>query len=227
MANLTCGVSSLQAHVLRVTKLNADGSVDTGNPQGTYIFDQLVTLNITPEITEGQTIEQVLASGVTCVKFQDKDRLTGFSFEMELCSWDAELMSVLGLGAGVLSEATDSIGFDFGGDSATTCSASSSTAAPVAFEVWTKAYQCTGPVTGYAYIRWVFPYVEFAFRNDAWAVQNGVMLFSVGGTAKSNASYPAAGAHDDSPFAITSLGAFFLSNAAPTATCGYVATPTP
>lgn len=225
MANETYGVSSIQAHVLRVVRLNEDGSVDYGNAQGTYIFDQLVSLNINPEITEGQNIEQVLASGVTCVKFQDKDRLTGFTFDMELCSWDGELMDVLGLGGEVIDDGEgNTIGYDFGGDSTTSCSASSITATPVSFEIWTKAWDCTSPKTGYAYLHWVFPYVEFSFQ-DQWQVSNGVMLFTVGGKGSSNASYPATGPHADLPVAITSAGAVFLDDTAPTATSGYVPTP--
>jgi len=225
MANTTHGVSSVQAHVLRITKLNADGSVDTGNPQGTYIFDQLVTLNINPEILEGQDIEQILASGVQCVKFKDKDRLTGFSFDMELCTWDGELMDVLGLVPSTIVDGSgDTIGVDFGGDSSTSCSSSTTIAKPVAFELWTKAWDCTSPKAGFTYIRWVFPFVEFAFQ-DQWSVDNGVTLFSVGGDGSSNAAFPALGPHSDMPYALTSAGAMFLDATAPTAVSGYQATP--
>lgn len=228
MVNLTCGIGSLQACALRVTRLLSTGAIDAGNMTGTYISDAFIEFSFTPDLAEGDEFEQKAATGIVCKKATFPDQLTGLDVSLTLCDTDAEVLEILGAVPAIIDTggmAPDTIGAVFGGGSTGTCG--SGTTSPVALEVWTKAWACNAQDGTNPYIRWTFPFTEWTLAADAFTVTNDFAFITVNGVARPNQLWPATGRTDDVSVGDYSdqLGGYELDTACPTAACGYSATP--
>lgn len=225
MANLTCGIGSLQACALRVTRLLADGSIDAANAQGTYVTDAFIEFSYTPELADGDSFEQKSATGRVCKRATFPDQLTGLDVSLQLCDLDAELLEILGVFPAVIDDGTDTIGAVFGGGTDTTCA--SVITSPVALEVWTLAWSCNAQDGTNPYIRYTFPFLEWSLSADAYTITNDLAFITINGVARPNQNWPVTGRSDGASNGDYSnqLGGYELDVACPTTACGYTATP--
>lgn len=96
MANNDC-LPQIQACAIRVAVLDSNG-VPSPGANKLYTSDALTTLTLTPNYTDGETIEERNACGGLCVSYRSLDTLNWFDVELTICSHDPYLVEMLGQG---------------------------------------------------------------------------------------------------------------------------------
>lgn len=89
--------SSIQGAAVRVTRLQADGSLATG-ANAAYVMQAFTRVSFTPEFEEGEDITEKSANGNICVAFKTNDTLKRVTIELAICEPDAEFSEILGGG---------------------------------------------------------------------------------------------------------------------------------
>lgn len=222
---------SLQTLAVRVAKLDANGSPDTGT--NGYVTDAIIDGTIGAEIEEGDEFTQKNAQGAICQTFKDCDRFKRANVELNLCHLDAELLEML-VGGSVIRDLAgpgvgDAIGYEVP-------SASGECPNGVCLELWTKAWdgssQATPTFAGgttIVYFHFVLPKVKFQIGDLNF--ENDFMTIPVTGFGDENPRITANGPFDDWPADVASRGGitgalgFFLDTTLPTVTCGAIDVP--
>jgi hypothetical protein len=180
----------------------------------------------TPEYEAGQEYTQKDGCGALCVNFRDGDVLKRMTLELELCTRDIELISLL-TGATIHyddSETPAPIGFSRRPGSA-------GSPPKVAVEVWTRnvssAGLCTVTTTA-PYTRVIWPAAEFTLGEQAFA--NEVATVRLTGFGEGNPLFTD-GCWNDVPSTITldpdSPEHSFYDDELPTLGCGFTVAPVP
>jgi hypothetical protein len=220
---------SLQVCALRVAKLDAAGSPESGANNG-YVSDAIIQAQIQVEVEEGDEFTLKNGCGAICQTYKDCDRVKRVTLDMDLCQLDSELLSLLTSGSNIIDISSgDSIGYQLP-EAQTECSNG------VSLELWTKAwdgsYQATAPVyggTAETWWHWVMPSVKFQLGQ--LSLQNDVLTVPVKGFGNDNPRITANGPFDDWPSDIVALGGitssagWFLDDTLPTASCGFINVP--
>lgn len=172
--------ASVQGAAIRVTRLNADGSLATG-ASASYVMNAFIRVSFTPEFEEGDEITQKNAAGAVCVTFKAADTLKRVTMEVAICEPDAEFTEIVGGGV-LLSSAGNVVGY----------------AAPeagvdpnpngVALEVWSYAVQGGKRASANPYYHWVFPYVNLRASAER-VIENGLMANTFQGQGLGNAEF--------------------------------------
>lgn len=87
----------VHACAMRVTDLDTNG-VPLPGPDHIYVTDALTTLTFTPEIADGDEIEEKNACGAICVSYVGDPSFKFLGIELELCTPDPYLEAMLGRG---------------------------------------------------------------------------------------------------------------------------------
>lgn len=207
--NTLC-TTSVQLCAMRILRLEADGSFVVG-PDNAYITDSMITLEIEPDIEDGEEIEQATGCGDLCVSFRDDDRLKRLSVSMEICTIDPELHEIL-VGGEVLTDlGGDTIGYQYPriGKQAPT---------PVSIEAWTKNIDVTDPHVDYPWIRFTLPRVKM--RIGSKTAENAAMTHPLEGFASENPSF-GLGPLGDLLDPADAAAQFQFDTDIPTADCGW------
>lgn len=207
MANFTSGLSGVGADAFRVRRLNCDGTVvdepdDNADIVG-YATCKMSEITLTPEVLEGEVIQQRNAGGRLCVNIERDDEVTGYTAEVEQCDLDAEFQEIIGAAAGRITtgSAPDTIGVILpGGTQSCSCSGAAAECRDVVAEFWVPLYDCN-ELTGYA--RWVLPRIRFTLGTNTLTFGNAAILPRFTGKVKPNTSLPADGPWGDFPAGIT------------------------
>lgn len=86
--------ASVQGAALRVTRLNADGTLATGDLDS-YTTSAFLRMSFTPEYEDGEEITEKAADGTVCVSYKAPDRLKRVTMELAICEPDPELTALL------------------------------------------------------------------------------------------------------------------------------------
>lgn len=86
--------ASVQGAALRVTRLNADGTLGTGELDS-YTTSAFLRMSFTPEYEDGEEITEKAADGTVCVSYKAPDRLKRVTMELAICEPDPELTALL------------------------------------------------------------------------------------------------------------------------------------
>ena len=97
--------SSIQGVAVRVSRLQADGSLATG-AVASYVMKAFTRVSFTPEFEEGEDITEKSANGEICVAFKTNDTLKRITMELAICEPDPELTEMLGGGTLLAAAAT-------------------------------------------------------------------------------------------------------------------------
>jgi len=200
MADPTC-YSSLQACLIRLSKLDASGAPLAGAANG-YASTAVIDLTVAVEIEEGDEFTLRNACGEICATFKDVDRIKRLNLSLNLCQLDFYLIEFL----------TDADLFESGGVPVGFQYPSVSAAAPngVCFEIWTKAWDGTEQATptfttpDVAYDHWVFPRTKWVMGD--LTMENDLMVVPVEGTSEENSNITANGPFNDWPAAVAGAG---------------------
>jgi hypothetical protein len=98
--------ASVQGAAIRVTRLNADGTLGTGELDS-YTTSAFLRMSFTPEYEDGEEITEKAADGTVCVSYKAPDRLKRVTMEVAICEPDPELSALLA--GGVLLTRNESI----------------------------------------------------------------------------------------------------------------------
>ena len=224
MASYSC-LKSLDICAVRASVLNADGSPDFGQVNGTAYDLSTISLGRTAISTTVTGVSQEDGCGRICISIPDRNITTGETLSLVLCQLNLELINVLTGAEVCLDGSTDVIGIQAPDPAATQL--------PVEFHAWTKAYTSAGQnASPYSYYHWVWPSVLWSIGD--WNIQRGVLQVSLTGTATGNANL-GDGAFADLPCPVTSFFGVFLADDIPdpdvspysanTEGCGFITTP--
>jgi hypothetical protein len=86
--------ASVQGAAIRVTRLNADGTLATGELDS-YTTSAFLRMSFTPEYEDGEEITEKAADGTVCVSYKAPDRLKRVTMELAICEPDPELTALL------------------------------------------------------------------------------------------------------------------------------------
>lgn len=229
MATSGICIGQRQACALRVTRLDSDCTVSVG-ADNAVVTAGLVTLNLEPEIEEGQVFEPKSACDSILWTAEEPDKIKRYTGDGEIGVWDYELIELMTDAAVVLGDATSPWSGDVIGVSMPGPSTASSNG--VGLEIWTKGQGvgATGPCGGAAthppYVRHVFPRV--LIRPGGHTFENDAAMFTFSMKASANPQWgngpwndwqPASNMPADSPYIQ------FYDDALPTTQCGYITVP--
>src|SRR4051794_33523894 len=109
--------ASVQGAVLRVTRLNADGTLATG-ASACYVTEAFMRVSFTPEYESGDEVAEKNAQGAVCIAYKAPDTLKNVSIEVAICEPDPELTQLLAggtlltTGGATMGYASPSVGVD-------------------------------------------------------------------------------------------------------------------
>jgi len=173
--------SFIGARVLRVTKLDSCGRPVYG-PCSQVVTDGFVSVEISPEVEEGETYTQRNAAGDLCVSERGQDALQWFTVSIEFCRVDPALFTLMNPTWKVVRNAQgEPTGFRVG--------TKFSDREGFALELWPKATTqgaiCDDDApedaepNGY----FLLPYV-LGTAPESWTLEDGVATFTLNGRTK-------------------------------------------
>jgi hypothetical protein len=180
--------ASIQGVSIRVTRLNADGSLGTANGDS-YVTSAFMRVSFTPEYEEGDEITEKNANGVVCVTYKSPDTLKRITMELAICEPDAELTNLISgglllrknLGTYALPNnksigwAAPAVGDDPAGFG-------------VAIEAWSHAIKDGKKSSTLPYFHWVFPYAKLRQSGDR-VIENGMLATTFEGYGLGNVEF--------------------------------------
>lgn len=172
--------ASVQGAVLRVTKLNADGTLVTG-ASGSYVTEAFMRVSFTPEYEAGDEVAEKNAQGAVCIAYKAPDTLKNVSIEVAICEPDPELTQIL-VGGTLLSASGKTVGY------ASPSVGVDANPNGVAIEVWSYAIADGKRSSVNPYFRWVFPYVKVTPSGDR-VIENGALANAFSGTGVGNSGF--------------------------------------
>lgn len=180
--------ASIQGVSIRVTRLNADGTLANG-PGDSYTTSAFMRLSFTPEYEEGDEITEKSANGSICVSYKAPDTLKRITMELAICEPDTELTNLIS--GGLLlrknlgtfgSPNRKSIGWsspNVGDDPAGN---------GVAIECWSFAVKDGRRASTLPYFHWIFPYAKLRQSGDR-VIENGMLANTFEGYGLGNVSF--------------------------------------
>lgn len=214
---------AVQCCAQRFAGLTATGAPLTGTHG--YQTNILTEATITPEVEKGEEDVVKNACGSICQVFEECDRLKTVTIEMNVCSLEPDLVTLLTGGRSFASAGTTR-GLEF---PLPTDACQNGTSAEFWQLAWSNTSQAT--LTGsLLYVHWIFPKVLWQWSD--FKMEGKVSIFKFTGKAKVNAAITANGPFDDWPTylasagGMTGLGGFLQDTTTiPVSTCGLVNVP--
>jgi hypothetical protein len=180
--------ASIQGVSIRVTRLNADGSLST-TAGDSYVTSAFMRVSFTPEYEEGDEITEKNANGVVCVTYKSPDTLKRITMELAICEPDAELTNLISGGLLLRKNL---------GTYAAPNNKSIGWAAPavgddpagygVAIEAWSHAIKDGKKSATLPYFHWVFPYAKLRQSGDR-VIENGMLATTFEGYGLGNVEF--------------------------------------
>lgn len=173
----TVDLHSLQVCRMRLTRLESDGTPDAG-AGNLYVTDQLITMTVGVELSEGDDFEQKNGCGAVCLTYKDCDRVKRLTLAADLCSAEPELTELM-IGAGdLIADGGNTIGYAYPEVGAADCPLG------VSAELWTKNIDDGTQHPDYPWIRWVAPKTFWQFGDKTF--ENNPMVHSFTGFGQQN-----------------------------------------
>lgn len=222
---------SLRVSRIRVSKLDQTTFAPLVGTQNAYVQDCQIQLQLSMNVTTGDSFEQKTGDGSICATKTDSDRLKSCAISMDLCSADPILRSFL-TGGTLFTDPSHSflpVGYQAPAGTGTLNN-------HVCLEAWTIAYDgsavasATSTSTSAPYWHWVFPNASFV--EDTTTLSNGFATFPVKGTSVDNPAITSNGPLNDWPIwaanngGVTTCYGYFLDGTTlPTVTNARIAVP--
>jgi len=166
---------------MRVTRLDGCGAVAPAACAST-VTDGFVSIELTANITEGETITVTNAAGRTCVSDPAVPTFDGYGVQVTFCQVDPDLYAMMSGQAPVYDSDGDAVGFRV--SSAVDVSASG-----FALEVWSNvpsvACSTEGGAGTYGYT--LLPFVSGGVLGD-FTIENGAVTFVLSNAATKTGS---------------------------------------
>ena len=171
------GAASISGEVIRVTRLNANGTAAIG-PSASYVTKAFISVKITPQMEAGIDITQKAANGSIGIAYKVPDSLKRVNVDVAIYNPDPLLTEMM-QGGTILGNSKGYAAPMFGEVSNPT---------GVAIEVWSKAILNGRPAAIDPYWRWLIPFVIMRNTGDRM-IQEGVLGTSFTGWGQGNAGF--------------------------------------
>lgn len=172
--------SSVAGLAIRVTRLAADGTLDT-SPSASYVTKKFVSLGYTPEYESGDEFTTKAADGTVCVSWKAPDTLKRVTLSIALCDPDPEFTQIVA-GGTLLTSGGKSVGW------AAPVVGVDATPTGCAIEVWSIANVGGRQASVNPYWHTIFPYAQMHMAGER-AIQNDLMATSFEGWAVGNPGF--------------------------------------
>lgn len=172
--------ASISGQVIRVTKLNANGTIAAG-ASASYVTKSFISVSMTPEYEDGDEFVQKNAGGEVCVTFKAPDTLKRVAMEIAICNPDPEFTQMVA-GGDLLTLAGQSAGY------AAPAVGTNANPNGVAVEVWSRAIVGGKPAATNPYWHWVFPYVTLRQSGDR-TIENDILATAFEGYSLGNSGF--------------------------------------
>lgn len=172
--------SSIAGAAIRVTRLNADGTLVTG-ASASYLMTAFISVSFTPEYEEGEEFTQKTASGGVCVSYKAPDTLKRVTLEVAVCNPDPEFTQLVS-GGQILATAGNTLGY------ASPLAGVDANPNGVALEVWSKAIAGGKSAAVNPYFKWLFPYASLRPSGDR-VIEQGIMANTFEGFGLGNSGF--------------------------------------
>lgn len=169
--------ASISGSVIRVTRLNADGTTAVG-PSASFVTRAFISVKITAQYEAGTDITQKLADGTIGIAYKTPDTLKRVNLTVGIENPDPELTEliaggvILGASQGYAAANIGEIGVPNG----------------VAIEVFSKAILNGRPAAVNPYWQWLIPYAIMQSTGDK-TIAEGILMTEFSGYGVGNASY--------------------------------------
>jgi hypothetical protein len=155
--------ASISGSVIRVTRLNADGSTAQG-ASASFVTRAFISVKITPEYEAGMDITTKLADGTIGIAYKTANTLKRVNVTLGIENPDPELTELIS--GGVILGASQGYAAPNIGENATPNG--------VAIEVWSKAILNGRPAAVNPYWHWLLPYTVMQGTGDK-TIAEGVL----------------------------------------------------
>lgn len=222
----TC-YTSLQLCALRVAQLSSAGRPQVPGTNKGYVTDAAIKLQVSVVLRTGSDKEQPNGCGAICAAFKQPDKIKRLDLAMDLCQFDAQLISLM-TGGQVISSGGNAIGYEFPAVSG------AADPPPICLEAWSKAWSGNSAAVpafttpNVAYIHWVFPFTQWT--HGQFTIEDELMVLPLTAQATENPRITSNGPFDDWPAAVAAhdgigeVAGWFLDPTLPTVACNYINT---
>lgn len=171
----------VRGRVMRVTRLDGCGRVQP-SACSSLVSDGFVSIELTANISEGDAISVVNASGRTCVSDPAVPQFDGYGVQVTFCQVDPEIYAIMTGQAVVFDGDGDAVGFRVSSDVDVTLSG-------FALEVWSNVptEACASDAATGTYGYTLLPFVSGGVVGD-FTIENGAVTFVVQNAATKNGS---------------------------------------
>jgi hypothetical protein len=180
--------SYIRGYALRVTKLDGCGNVVPGS-LSSAVSEGIITVGISPQTEEGETIRVTNARGRVCVNDEPAPTLLGNDINATFCEVDATVFSLMTGQPLVYDDEDNIIGFDIESDIDLDASG-------FGLELWTGTPTdiCEpGEEQSYGYL--VVGFVKGGLLGDL-SIENGAINFQITGAKSKNGTAWGVGPYD-------------------------------
>ena len=207
--------STVEICAVRATRL-ADGGTVAPGPDNVYVVQDVIQLQITPNIREGEEREMLGGCGGCIIAHKtDEDNFRRFDLELQAGRLEPGLLEML-LGATVINSTSGPLGFLFG--EKRDCGTPQGR---VAFEAWSKRWTVDDeqdPLMPWWH--WVWPSVAWVPGQNTLQADFGPVVLT--GKSRANSAWDF-GPYDDQPASVgaNQVGVWASDEDLPVATCDY------
>lgn len=206
--------STVEICAVRATRLDTDGTVAPG-PDNVYVVQDVIQLQFTPNIREGDEREMPGGCGCVIAQKSDDDQLRRFDLQLDAGRLEPGLIEMLA--GGTVIEGTDGpLGVLVG-----TKRACGTPAPRVALEAWSHRWtedDENDPV--YPWWHWVWPSSAWVLGQNTLQADFGPVVLT--GKSRANSSW-GFGPYGDQPADVEAnqMGVWASASDLPTGTCDY------
>lgn len=209
---------------LRVTRLNQlTGAVATPTANNHYVTDKVVSLEVTPEILDGEKKELISGCDCVVVAYRGKDKILRYNLKLELAAFEPGLLELLTGSTLIADNSTVPVPMGLHLPDQVQCTTPGQPM--VAIEAWGDLYIKDSPDVTWPYYRFVLP--GTFWQLDSWTMENELSPITLNGWSRQNPTWT--NPYLDLPNGMTTIqpqGSIFFDSSQPAAYCGYSTTST-
>lgn len=211
-AGALCG-GSVQLCAIRLARLEPNGVPDPGSGN-LIVFDQVVSLTVTPEYEEGEDLSLKNGCGRPCVSHQTEPTFKRVGVSLVGCTQDAEISEMLAGGV-LLTSGASVRGWG------TPRSGVALSRSGVSIEAWSQHIVDDEPHPDFPYIRHLLPKTK-AWKLGERVLENGIMQHPFQGIGVQNPNW-FNGPGNDWPYTSDRAYEWAYDTAIPATACGAMA----
>jgi hypothetical protein len=173
MAGSNTCFSLVRGRAMRVTRLDGCGAVDLG-PDSAVVSDGFITVQLTAQTDEGETISITNAAGKVCILDEPCPTFTGYEVQVEFCGVNPLLLELMTGQPSVTDAEGNRVGFRMN-------TGIDACASGFALEVWSQVPSAVcDPNAGVSYGYFLVPFLKGGVVGD-FTIGNDAVNFTLSG----------------------------------------------